>query len=422
MASLFCVSPRKKPPLLLYLSTMKKARKPSPRQPSATALTIVRGAEKPLSKAQQEFNRLTARIEKLRKDFDRKQKQFDEALELYGKEVVPMNEKTARQSWELVQLLFPVYQSGKLPKTLQPYLKDMLQDYLDDVLQNIPGEPSAAVKEMFRHIFDERYETARKREEDQMKAEMEGMFKMWGVEVNMTDAELNEETMAERMSAVQEKIQQKMADEKTRWEKAQKTGRKTARQIEKEQARAAAEALKQKSISTIYRQLAKLLHPDLEQNETRRAEKEALMQEVTRAYEGRDLHALLLLELKWIHQEQNHLDTLADEKLNLYLQVLREQARNLEAEKNQLIHHPRYHVLLSQYGYPPMSYPLKKVKEDLVDLQQVHRSYALNIERLQETNPLPFVRKMVAHWKEEVDFENQQYALFEKLMTTGRWR
>lgn len=402
---------------------MKKVRKLSPRQPkpATTALTIIQATEKPLSKNQQEFNRLTARIEKLRKDVDRRQQQFDEALSLYSKEVVPLEEGLSQQSEQLLKLLFPVYQKKQLPSTLQPHLKDMLRNLLQNVLLNLPGKPSDELKEMFRHLEGERYETVRKREEKIMKEEMEDMFGMWGMDVDMKDTKLNDESFAEKMAELQEQMKAKMAEEQKRWEEQQKTRRKTARQIEKEKARTTAEELKQKSISTIYRQLAKLLHPDLEQDETRRAEKEALMQEVIKAYEARDLHTLLLLELKWIHQEQNHLESVADEKLALYLQVLREQARNLEQEKFHLINHPRYHVLLTRYGYTPLSYPEKAIKEDLRHLTDLRKTYQMDISRLQKPNPVPYIKTMVNQWKLKSEFEKDESDFLATLMSlSGR--
>jgi hypothetical protein len=240
---------------------------------------------------------------------------------------------------------------------------------------------------------------------------------MWGMDVNMSDTELNDETFAKKMAEMQEQMRAKLAEEEKRKEEWQKTRRKTAKQIEKEKAQAAADELKQKSISTIYRQLAKLLHPDLERDETRRAEKEALMQEVTVAYEARDLHTLLLLELKWIHQEQNHLQSVADEKLALYLQVLREQARDLEQEKWQLINHPRYHVLLTRYGYQPLGYPVKAVKDDLRQLTALHKTNEMDIARLQKPNPLAHIKSMVNQWKMENQFRGDNLDLLELLMS-----
>jgi DnaJ-class molecular chaperone len=51
-------------------------------------------------------------------------------------------------------------------------------------------------------------------------------------------------------------------------------------------------------INALYRELAKLLHPDLEQDEAVRHEKEQLMKELVQARNNRDLHALLVIRSK----------------------------------------------------------------------------------------------------------------------------
>ena len=78
---------------------------------------------------------------------------------------------------------------------------------------------------------------------------------------------------------------------------------------------------------------------------------------------------------------------------------MREQARNPEQEKWQLINHPRYHALLSHYGYPPLSYP---VKDDLTHLSLLQKAYSLDIEGVQSPNALHHIKRMVALFKKEV--------------------
>lgn len=378
---------------------MKKAKKPAAPQPSA-ALVISKAGEAPLSKNQQAFNKLTARIEKLQSEIEKKGRQFDEALALHAKEIVPLDEELARQSRTLLTLLFPYYQRHQL-KSMRPLLKELLQHYLQIVLDNLAGEPDEELKTIFQQLENESYEAALKREEKERHEEMESVFKSWGVDVDPQDAEMDDEARAAKMAEVQERIKERLAAEQQRTEERYKTRPKTAKQLEKEKARQAAEELKQKSLSTLYRQLAKLLHPDLEQNEERRAEKAVLMQEVTRAYEAKDLHALLLLEMKWIHGEQSHLEKVADEKLALYLQVLREQAIELEKEKWQIINHPRYHVLVQRYGYPPLSYPLKAVKDEQRELSSEIGYCRNDISALQTPQALQYLKAMLKQWKEE---------------------
>ena len=396
---------------------MKKTKKAPAKQTPFAALVIVKTGQAPLSKAQQAFNKLTLRIEKLQADITKKSRQFDEALALHSKEIIPLQEALAQQSRRLLTLLFPYYQRHEL-KSKRFLLKELLQYHLQNVMDHLPDEPDDEIKNIFQHLEGERYEDAEKREERERQAEMEDVFKSWGVNVDMPETEMTDEAMAAKMAEVQEQIKQRLEAERQRLEERRKTRPKTARQLEKEKAQQAAEGLKQKSLSTLFRQLAKLLHPDLEQDETRRAEKAVLMQEVTRAYESKDLHALLLLELKWIQNEQNQLETVADEKLGLYLQILREQAVDLERQKWQLINHPRYQVLVQHYGYPPLGYPLKAVKDEQRELSFFNDRYCKDIDALQTPQALRYLKMMLDQWKQERP--DDEFDLLSALMTLSR--
>lgn len=405
---------------MLLTISMKRVKIAAPKQSLATALTIAKSSGAPLSKNQQAFNQLTARIEKLQKEIKKKQTLFDDALNLYGKEVVPLQDQLANQSRQLLDLIFPVYKKQQLPKTFRPLLKQMLQDHMQTVMQNLPGEPDAELKEMFRQLEGERYETVLKREEQMMKDQMQDVFKRWGMDMDINPAEMSEEEMAAKMAEIQEQLNNQRESEQQRHEELRKTRPKTGKQAEKEKAEQAAEALKQKSISNLYRQLAKLLHPDLEQDEMRQAEKLGLMQQVIRAYEAKDLHTLLLLEMKWIHNEQGHLQTLADEKLVLYLQLLREQAKELEQEKWQMINHPRYGVLVDSYGYRISTNPIKAVQNDLVGLSSEYKKQRFDIEQLQTPQAVQHLKTMVNNWKLENEADNEDDLLSMLMAISGR--
>ena len=111
-----------------------------------------------------------------------------------------------------------------------------------------------------------------------------------------------------------------------------------------------AEEVRKKSIASIYKQLAKALHPDLEQDETVRHRKVALMQELTTAYHANDLHTLLRLELQWIEREEGNLERLTEEKLAIYNQVLKEQIFELKQQIAELPMHPRYQPIVEMDG------------------------------------------------------------------------
>src|SRR5881275_645537 len=172
-----------------------------------SALTITKKGKEKLSPNQAAFNKLTTRIEKLRKDIERKESQLEEAMQLYGQTVPALEESLARQRHQLLLLIYPVYKQKKLSKTQQSYLKDMLQEMISDVLQNSPDEPDDEMKAIFRELEGEDYETVLKREEKQMQDEMRKEFKKWGVDVNWDeDKPLSEEELAKKLNDLQQQV------------------------------------------------------------------------------------------------------------------------------------------------------------------------------------------------------------------------
>ncbi|WP_210517772.1 J domain-containing protein [Hymenobacter terricola] len=119
---------------------------------------------------------------------------------------------------------------------------------------------------------------------------------------------------------------------------AAKARRKTKAQRLQEAAAQAAQ-LDQKQLEsntkTIYRQLARTHHPDLERDPDKQADKTAQMQRITEAYEADDLYTLLQLLA-----ESGPADTAADDVLARYTRALLQQQTQLKQEMNELKYGP----------------------------------------------------------------------------------
>ncbi len=118
--------------------------------------------------------------------------------------------------------------------------------------------------------------------------------------------------------------------------------KKTKRQQDKEAKEKLAAEARAKNINTVYRQLAHLFHPDLEQDPELKSKKERLMKELTAAYEAGDLHTILGLELRWLQNHDGDISRLSDDKLQAYTAALEEQSTEIQAEICVLAHHPRF--------------------------------------------------------------------------------
>lgn len=372
-------------------------------RPAIQGLVITRGGKQTLTKNQQAFNRLTQKIERLHKDMENKQLQFDAALKIYGREVHPIKSRLAGYQRRLVTILWDVYKSKKLSKTDQRHLKTILKEHLTELCNQPEGRADEALNEMFTNLHGESFESMEQKEKEMLKAEMLQAIELLDLDINLEGVDMNDlKAMGEKVAELEQKMGEKeeqQEQEYAQFIKRKAPKKKTVKQLENEKLRKSIDELKQKNISTIYKQLAKLFHPDLEQDEERKVEKEALMKELTAAYETKNLHTLLMLELKWIHKENDHLESLSDEKLAIYLEILKEQARGLEHEINGMFQQPRYQVLVQEFGFEVHRLPLEKVKDHLRYLQKIDVSFKQDIENFQSLHCIRYIKAMINKWK-----------------------
>ena len=369
-------------------------------QAKPQGLVILKGGKQNLTKNQQAFNRLTQKIERLHNDIEKKQLQFDTALKIYGNDVHPIKTRLAAYRRQLVTILWNVFKSEKLSKTDQRHLKNILKDHVQELCTQTEGGPDEALKKMYAELEGESFEKVQERDKEIMKTEMEGLFDEMDMDIDFDNVDMNDEkAVLEKISEIQQKLFKRQEQEQEQFDQPRRKKKVTAKQQENERIRKAADEMKQKNISTIYKQLAKLFHPDLEQDEERRAEKEVLMKELTAAYEAKNLHTLLTLELKWIHKENDHLESLSDEKLNIYLQILREQARDLEQEIYHMYQQPRYSALLQEFGFDVHRLPLEKVKDQLRYLKNIDGAFKRDLENFQSPHCIRYIKAMINQWK-----------------------
>ncbi len=384
-------------------------------------LIISKNNKQALSQNQLTFNKLTAKIEKLRNDIKKKQLQFDKALTIYSSSIHPLRLELNLQNRRALEVLWPIYKGKKLPPSDQRLFKEVLQHLLDQSFsfKQDDSEPDDFIKSIFRELEGITYEAAKKEEEHDMKEDMQNMFDDMGVDIDLDDFDLNDEKgFAEKIAEAKQKFSERQSRE--HYQHQRKHTKKTAKQLEKEKMQLAVEEMKQKNISTIYKQLAKLFHPDLEQDETRRAEKQLLMQELTAAYEAKNLHTLLSLEMKWIHKENDHLGTLSDEKLKVYLEILREQANELEYEKQALIQQPRYAVLAQEFGYNIVYQPIATLEHEVAHIKNHIQDLKNDIKDFESEDYLKHVKTMLREWKTNRKNEIDELDFME-MMLNKRW-
>lgn len=96
-----------------------------------------------------------------------------------------------------------------------------------------------------------------------------------------------------------------------------------------------------KMTKKLYLDLVKKLHPDREHNDTMREHKTELMKEITLAYNDNNIHALMQLHLTHMDNEQQLLlDSMGETQVKHYIQLLKNQSKELQQQIDQIKYHP----------------------------------------------------------------------------------
>jgi hypothetical protein len=378
---------------------MKKKPANAPKTtPASKELVIGKKSKQQLSKSQQAFNRLVKKLEKLRKELEQTSKTLSQKLDFYGKEIHPLEQKLTERRTEGVKLFYKFYRDKKLlSKKDKEVLLEIMSQQLNGIFQFSSEEPDAELQEIFELVEGLSFEEAKAEDFATLKNEMAETFENLGFDININDfhqdmdeAEMMRK-MAEMLGEMQEQAEAKDAERPQR--------KKTKKQLEKEAREQQVEEAKNKNISTIYKQLARAFHPDLEQDPQLKADKEVLMKQLTAAYEKGDLHTLLRLELEWIHREEDNLDKLSDDKLSIYNQVLKEQVAEIETEIMMLFHHPRYHPL-RRFAMFPSALKHVDLKDEKRELEETIDAIEDSIEKLQGKNAVKELKTIIRYFKQ----------------------
>jgi hypothetical protein len=320
----------------------------STRRRATSSLALRPQSGRPLNKKQQAFNRLVTAVERARARLDAARRRFDAALVFHAAHVRPRVERVIAARKDLVRALQPFLNDRRLKRREQQELRTILAEQLDEILLG-----GATLDDDLRALFEQLHGASmaelEQEEMDDARAAMEGMFADMGLAVDLSDfhAGMSEEEVAARAAAIWEEARHQTDEIHARRGSGR---RKTTRQIREDERVRQLDELRKTNIGAIYRRLAKVLHPDLEPDPDKRPRKSALMQEVTAAYASQDLHTLLRLELEWIHREESAHARMADEKLDAYSQLLRDQVADLEAEAAALPYSPKYQPLVQEVG------------------------------------------------------------------------
>lgn len=349
-----------------------------------TSLSVKKQHKVPVSSAQAAFNRALKKVEKLRKDTDGLRVLLDSALARHTLHVAPLEAEATRLRGQLLDLLYPFHENAKaLPKKDRWVLGGILRGLLDEVIGS-DEEALERHKAMFKAINGEHYDDVVEEDMVATKRSIQAMFAEHGIDIDLSDVDMRDpEASARKLQELQARVQA----EKERRDQQAAGRKKTKRQLDKEAREAEMEKARDRSFAVIYKQLARSFHPDLEPDETLKAQKEGLMKQLTAAYEARDLHTLLKLEAEWLSSNSANIQALTDEKLSLYTAVLKEQVSELEVEYHRIYAHPRFEPLMP-YGMEAPKGLTREIDQRARELRMLSGTMHASIEKLKGEDAL----------------------------------
>ena len=310
---------------------------PSDAEPSLSALMVQAAAQAKLTPAQQRFNELLARIERLSGQIQR--------LETWSD----------RHRYTHIQALRESVQQAQVHrKSLLLFVHERLQttDFTDrqqrmarGLVRGWIGQLSAADPQVqalvVEYVSEEDTQEAAEEQAEAAQALRERIEEALGQPLNKPSQYQTPEEMMQ--AGMRQWQQQQEANEAKK--NAKRTARKAQKQAQKKNAAAERgevpaalmrELDAKSAIRTIFRQLASALHPDREPDEQERLRKTALMSEVNAAYEKNDLTTLLRLQMQVSQVSPQSTARMADDKLIAMSLLLKEQVAALEEDLDQL--------------------------------------------------------------------------------------
>lgn len=356
-----------------------KAKKPS--APSGSKALILSGTpEAPLSPGQKRFNRLLTEIDRLRRRIQSTRAELEDLSTFALKEVQPLELERARAAGDLARALYKalkeMYAASKRRRRMSQAHKDYLLELVEEGLRMDLPNPHPDLAKIHEELTGSSVEASRQSDFDLLRGQMEALLRTNGFDVDLSDFDVNlpPDQAAERMARL-------MAEAKERMQQADGADAQGSTRAHHHAGKAGQPAPEadnnvREEITLLYRHLAKLLHPDLEQDPARRAEKEAAMKDVTLAYKANDLLALLRIEVEWARGDTTRVAGMDEQRLEKCNMMLAAQVKELKQELRGLSTDPRYgpasllgHPFFGFDGFNRSSH-LDAIRTDIVRRQQ----------------------------------------------------
>lgn len=290
----------------------------------------IKQLDKILNKEQRRFNTLVQKISLLREQISLAKELDIELRRIAEQKIKPVEEKANMALREWVFLLHQLSEKIKLPVKQANRFPQIMLAELEDYLQVTRFEEDVEIQELYA-LYEgsgRNFEEINEDNEQLEKAMIADMMQaMWGIDI-APEAIGDPEKMQEIFQAKQAEFD---AAEKRFAEKQQRR-KKTVAELAAAEKRKAAEASVKKTAKQIYLELVRSFHPDKEPDEAKRAEKTAVMQQITAAYQADDHLRLLELQMNLLASRDNVFANFDNAQLKYFNQTLQQQVAELQQE------------------------------------------------------------------------------------------
>lgn len=365
-----------------------------------TDLTIKPKNKEVLSKNQQTFNRLTKQIEGLENKIIFTKVKNERLLEFYSDKVQKKHIEKSEIYLKLAYFIDDVFQKNTFTKKQTEKINSVIIYLIDDVL--IYKQIDDNLKLLYNKYAPINYdELIFQKKLDYI----DMMANMTGIDIDLSEVDDTEDSFKKVSEILIEELQNKAEAEEAKFQKRKSEKKKTQKQIEKEKLKLDSEKIHTKNLKNTYHSLVKILHPDKEINELEKAKKEELMKKLTTAYNNKDIVTLIKLELEWLNDNKENIDTLTDEKLNLYNTFLKQQISELHNELTEIDNDSRFELIFEYLEYPE-NYALSEINKESMEVKKELDFYNKTYIKLSQTEKnkaetLNFVNKMYEDQQEE---------------------
>ena len=145
--------------------------------------------------------------------------------------------------------------------------------------------------------------------------------------------------------------------------------RERAKQFKQQEKREQAAKMAAQSLKTVYLKITAMIHPDREQDESKKLKKTELLQKVNEAYAAQDLFYLLKLQLQLEINKSLSSKALSSEQVKFYQLALEAQSQSLQGQLDEIFasFHLSSHINTKQLK---MSDVYKVIDQDATELKQ----------------------------------------------------